>query len=154
MVTLAGPPFRSCGSRLFAVAGERSVNRSGGWFGMRFRAKIVEMSGLGVVLHPGKMDVRLGSRVLYAADMYRTLGNPILQSSGMSASLSIALLGPSGARAAMGIRIFRLSGMSFFWGTPMHSSGTAFFSFCRRYGTGTSGVCRVFGGFGAGVFLH
>lgn len=144
------------GLRLFASTGERSVDRIGGGFGVRLCAKIVEMSGLGVILHSGKMDGRLGSRVPYPADMDRSLGSPALSPRDMSPSLLRGLISPGrGADSAMGIRIFRLSRMSWFWGSAMNGSGTAaFFLRCGRFGMGTGSFCGAFFGCGAGRFLH
>jgi hypothetical protein len=71
---------------------EQSVRRISGRFGMGFRTKVIEMSGIGAVLHAGEMGVRLGRRILYAPDLDRPLGNPILHLNDMNPSLVTPLL--------------------------------------------------------------
>jgi hypothetical protein len=133
---------------------EQSGERIGGRFGVRFCANVIEMSGIGAVLHPGEMNTWLRSGIPYPFNMDRWLGVPILRFSGMNPSLVPPLLCPSRMGASSRSPLLRFLGICPLLAIAMYGSGAAFLLLCGRNGTRTVAVFRGFSGSSASGFLH
>ena len=91
-----GSPLPHCRSSSRLFAREQSVYRKGDRLGVRFCVNVIQMRGMGAILHSREMGGWLGRRVLYTSDMNRLLGNPVLHLNHMNPSLVTPLFRPRG----------------------------------------------------------